>query len=296
MKVKNTLEPDGERMIPEFHKGMLLYGEHLLRYQSVEPLVKEKIVLDIASGSGYGSALLSHNAKKVYGVDVSGESIEYAKKNYPGKNIEYLEGSGTDIPIKDMEIDVAVSHETIEHIEDYKKFLSEIKRILKSDGIFVVSTPNDKIYQQDNHFHLHQFSAKELEKVLKKYFKNVKFYYQGVWLTSGLFEKKNFEEDFRQLRSVDKWVNQDVEKAVYFIAVCSDESINEVNITEGLAISEPWTERQQRYIQNSLDERGRAIEHLEGVLHLRDTEIVELKKSLNAKPPSRIKSKFRHNN
>ncbi len=71
MKIgKAELVNDYERMVPEFHKDNLIYAEHITRYMAAKPLMKNKVVLDIASGSGYGTKMLAETAKYVYGVDV----------------------------------------------------------------------------------------------------------------------------------------------------------------------------------------------------------------------------------
>ena len=44
--------------------------------------------------------------------------------------------------INSESIDVVLSNQVIEHIVKYEKYLSEIKRILKSDGLLILSTPN----------------------------------------------------------------------------------------------------------------------------------------------------------
>src|ERR1035438_3461036 len=89
--------------------------EHLHRYAMATQLVTDKIVLDIASGEGYGSNLLSKFSKKVYGVDISAETIELASKKYLKNNLQFKVGSTSNIPIPDNTIDVVVSFETIEH-------------------------------------------------------------------------------------------------------------------------------------------------------------------------------------
>ena len=122
-KRTSILENDYERMVPEFHKGTIIYGEHLVRYLAAQQIVKGKTVLDIASGSGYGTYSLAKTAKKVYGVDVLADAIHYSKQNYNKSNIEYLQGDGVAIPLKDNSVDVVVSFETIEHIEDYRTFM-----------------------------------------------------------------------------------------------------------------------------------------------------------------------------
>jgi protein-L-isoaspartate O-methyltransferase len=62
--MKDEIINDGERMIPEFHKNNLFYTEHLQRYNQTRDIVKGKVVLDIASGSGYGTKIISKYAKK----------------------------------------------------------------------------------------------------------------------------------------------------------------------------------------------------------------------------------------
>jgi hypothetical protein len=62
MTNKTNLKSDGERMIPAYHKGNIIYGEHMGRYYSILQLIKGKVVLDIASGSGYGSQLMAAQA------------------------------------------------------------------------------------------------------------------------------------------------------------------------------------------------------------------------------------------
>ncbi len=69
----------GERFIPQAtDKEMQL--EHMQRYYSVLSLIKDKVVLDAASGEGYGSYLLSQHAAEVHGVDISKETITHSKK------------------------------------------------------------------------------------------------------------------------------------------------------------------------------------------------------------------------
>lgn len=155
MKAANDkLENDYERMVPEYHEGKLIYAEHVTRYLAAQSVVKDKVVLDIASGSGYGTKILAESAKFVYGVDVNEAAVNYSKKKYASKNIEYLVGDGESIPLKDNSVDVVITFETIEHIKNYSKFLDEVARVLKPDGLAIVSTPNDLEFAEGNHFSL----------------------------------------------------------------------------------------------------------------------------------------------
>jgi O-antigen biosynthesis protein len=49
-----------------------------------------KEILGIASGEGYGSAMLANRASKVTGVDISVEAVKHARKRYKKENLEYM--------------------------------------------------------------------------------------------------------------------------------------------------------------------------------------------------------------
>ena len=176
----------GERLVLGKKGIEQLEMEHLHRYNSICDLVKGKIVLDIACGTGYGSALLAQKAEKVYGVDISQETIDYCNENYKMHNLKYIQGSVSDIPFEDNSIDVIVSFETIEHVTDMlqEEFRKEIKRVLKDDGLLIISTPDKKIYSDipkyNNEFHMKEFYRDEFKEFLDKDFKYVKLFNQGL--------------------------------------------------------------------------------------------------------------------
>lgn len=103
--------------------------EHLHRYAIASEFIDNKIVLDIASGEGYGSYLFTKKAKQVIGIDISSEAISHASEKYKKENLTFKIGSITNIPIEKSSIDVVVSFETLEHIYE-EGMLLEIKRVL----------------------------------------------------------------------------------------------------------------------------------------------------------------------
>ena len=227
MSQNDVLENDYERMIPEFHKGTLTYAEHITRYACAEDLVKNKVVLDIASGSGYGTQMLSRTAKKVFGVDVNDVAVNYARKHYNGRNIEYKVGDGELIPLEDNSVDVVITFETIEHIRNYKKFIKEVKRVLKPNGIAIVSTPNDIEFAEGNHFHLHEFEYDELKQLLKKDFKYMKPYFQATWKYVAVGEEKDFSKEGLVSTELVNLAPLDRDKYLYFYLLCSNRKIDE---------------------------------------------------------------------
>jgi ubiquinone/menaquinone biosynthesis C-methylase UbiE len=282
MAKKTKLENDYERMIPEYHHGMLMYGEHIMRYESVINAVKNKVVLDIASGSGYGTAALAKVAKHVYGVDINEKAVKYSQENYSSRNIKYLVGSGTAIPLKDSSVDVVISHETIEHIDDYKKFLREVKRVLRKGGEVIISTPNDDEYPAGNHFHLHQFKIKEFYQLLSKYFANVTLYYQGAWISAALLNEEDFTSEWRKKIDVFKTQAQPSIKSTYVVAVCSDAKTSQLDTIA--ALTEPWSDKELRElaqqredsIKGLIDNQDKTKKQLEEKIRQLEDQIITI--------------------
>jgi len=222
----------GERYVPNLDAAEISY-EHWHRYLYATQFVKNKVVLDIASGEGYGSDLLAKTAKKVVGVDISEGAIAHANKVYKKDNLKFLVGSVAKIPIEGKGVfDVIVSFETIEHVgkEDQKSFLEEVKRLLKPQGIFICSTPDKKAYSDlpryKNEFHVKEFYEKEYKSFLGSYFKNIKILGQKIYDSSNIWDMqekdKNFEEYFLEFSKNRFRLSEKNKDALYFISISSN--------------------------------------------------------------------------
>lgn len=181
----NELTWTGERLITQIVNN---YGtiEHLHRYAIAKQFAQDKIILDIASGEGYGSNLLSENAKFVFGVDIDEEAVNFANRKYKKDNLNYKVGSASEIPLDDNSVDLIISFETIEHHTKHKEMMLEFKRVLKSDGLIILSSPEKSIYKErdpDNPFHVKELTLTELKKLTSSYFKyssfSKQFYFTG---------------------------------------------------------------------------------------------------------------------
>ncbi len=177
------MELTGERFLPQM-RGVIEY-EHLSRYffviQQID--IKGKTIIDLASGEGYGSEILSRVAQKVIGIDISIEAVNYAKKHYERGNLEFIEGDACNIPLEDNFADVFVSFETIEHHDKHHEMLSEIKRVLKPEGILIMSSPDKKYYTDipdyKNKYHVKELYFEEFKHLIRNYFKNNYFFLQN---------------------------------------------------------------------------------------------------------------------
>lgn len=222
----------GERLVLGKRGIELLEMEHLHRYNSVYNLVKDKIVLDIACGTGYGSALLAQNSKYVYGVDISQEAIDYCNENYNMANLSYRKGSVSKIPLEDNSIEVIISFETIEHVNEelQEAFKKEISRVLKKDGLLIMSTPDKYVYsdipQYENEFHIKEFYKDEFKEFFADIFKNVRFFNQGLQICDVIDDGTDVIDKQLQIKTD----NPNNNLYPYIIAVCSNVNINNINL------------------------------------------------------------------
>ncbi len=173
--------PENSQLNLEEHLIFLL---HKKSYQFVLNEVTGKEVLDIGCGEGYGVKMLSADAKRIVGIDVSLDTIENAKKKYPAANIAFQlinQNENGRLPFTDKSFDIVVSFQVIEHVDNVDVYLQEISRVLKKGGVFYLATPNAQSrllsFQNPwNKHHLKEYTQKDLTNILKKYFSDIELY------------------------------------------------------------------------------------------------------------------------
>jgi SAM-dependent methyltransferase len=174
----------GERLVPG-QVDVDLLNEHMARYTFAARLSRGKRVLDAGCGAGYGSAELALAASSVIGVDVAAEAVEFARANYQSANLEFAQASCTSLPYGDGSFDLVVAFEVIEHLENWREFLQEARRVLAPGGQFIVSTPNKLYYTESrggqgaNPFHVHEFEFNEFRDELKAVFPHVSLFLEN---------------------------------------------------------------------------------------------------------------------
>jgi len=219
----------GERYVPEI--GGAIELEHLHRYLIATKLVKDKKVLDIACGEGYGSDKLALFASHVIGVDIAENVVNYARSKYQRPNLEFCVGSVAEIPVKSNSIDVLVSFETIEHLDQHKKMMSEIKRVLVQEGLLIISSPNKKYYSvvphYSNPYHVKELFTDEFEWLLKDYFSNVRMLGQRVVYGSLVVSREPSDSSFKSLTNESE--DDGFSRIVYDIAITSDHPLPELH-------------------------------------------------------------------
>lgn len=177
-KIRNVQNGVVERVVPE-NEDYGTYQGHYARYTFASKFCKQKVVLDVACGVGYGSYhLIKTGARRVSGVDISKDAIAYAKTHYADPKVGFIVGDATKLPFPDKSFDVIVSFETIEHVREYEKYLAECKRVLKEGGVFICSSPNKVRENTLNPHHIREFYLEEFFGMMNENFRDVELYGQ----------------------------------------------------------------------------------------------------------------------
>jgi len=174
-----NIENIDERIDPQnVPRGIL--SIHLKRYEFARAYCKNSNLLDAACGAGYGSFYLSKEADKVTGIDIDAETIAYAKRHYKSLNLEFKAVDILKTGFDTGSFDVICSFETIEHLRDITAYLNEITRLLRINGIYIVSTPKAAKTNNSPHnpYHTIEFSKKDFESLLGLFFEEVDMYGQ----------------------------------------------------------------------------------------------------------------------
>ena len=174
----------GERIIPG-KVDVDLLNEHVARYTFAARLARGKRVLDAGCGAGYGSAELAQAADSVIGVDRAADAVDFARATYGLPNLRFEQASCEALPHPSGSFDLVVAFEVIEHLENWREFLLEARRVLAPAGQLIVSTPNKLYYTESrgptgaNPFHVHEFDFEEFRSELHGVFPHVSLYLEN---------------------------------------------------------------------------------------------------------------------
>ena len=201
--------------------------EHYHRYLLARDYCRDKDVLDVASGEGYGAALLAQVARSVTGVELDEAVVEAARREFARPNLSFHAGDARDVPLPDASLDVVVSFETLEHLREQDRFLAELKRVLRPGGLLVISTPDRDIYSPlgapPNPYHVLELTRPEFTSLLGRHFAHSAVAGQRAMIGSVIAgpdagPARSFE------RRGDNHIeaSEDLARATYLVALASD--------------------------------------------------------------------------
>jgi ubiquinone/menaquinone biosynthesis C-methylase UbiE len=186
---------------------------HLDRYRFAARQVRGQQVLDCACGTGYGVRRLRElgEAASVVGVDIDDKAIQYARQKHRVESTAFVCSSGDHLPLADNSVDVVTSFETIEHVPDDIALLEEFYRVLRADGILIISTPNQWPLADTPH-HVREYDRSSFLNVLEPRFDCVELYNQNSGSDTPL--------NHGQTRGIVVTTANNKQLAECYIAVC----------------------------------------------------------------------------
>jgi len=140
-------------------------------YEQVSKIVRGSVA-DIGCGTGFGTHLLTCNAKAVTGYEIDEDALRFAERVFPLKSLMFSYGD-LQKGIDDQEFDFVVMIDVIEHLKYDKRGLENAKNMLKPNGQLILSTPNRLSRYRKSENHVREYGPKELEGLLKKVFIDV---------------------------------------------------------------------------------------------------------------------------
>jgi ubiquinone/menaquinone biosynthesis C-methylase UbiE len=132
-------------------------------------------VIDVACGVGYGTDYLAPSTSRIFGVEIADEAIAIARERYRRGNAWFVQADAEHLPFPDAVADAVTCFEGIEHFVHPEIHLNEVVRVLKSAGLYLVSTPHPDAnpHGEENPYHLHEFEPERFESMLRAQFADV---------------------------------------------------------------------------------------------------------------------------
>jgi SAM-dependent methyltransferase len=224
-----SLEPVwAERFGESFPGDPADFFAHEARYLFATRFTRERDVLDLACGTGYGSATLRHfGARTVVGVDISEEAIEEARRLYSRPGIEFLVGDALEPPVRGP-FGALVSFETIEHVAEPEVVLDVLVGLLAPGGVLVCSSPNRKVMNPGasraarprNPHHKVELTRREFRAALRERFEEVQLYGQQYRLPGSRLPGQIVQRAAALYQRATAWPTRIPGTPAYIVAVC----------------------------------------------------------------------------
>ena len=184
-----------ERVSAEASDNFVFQRSLLAYHAAAERIAGD--VLEIGTGSGYGIEVVAPRARRFVTVDKHVPAPELLQL----PNVEFRQAEVPPLDFPDGSFDCVISFQVIEHIRRDGDFVREIARVLRPGGRFIVTTPNAPMSLTRNPWHVREYTAEELRRLLAGSFSTVE--------TLGVFGNEKvmdyYEENRRSVRRITRF-------------------------------------------------------------------------------------------
>ena len=161
------------------------------RYGMIEKRMRGGRVLDLGAGDGYLSGRLAPRCQHVVALEAEPGGVALARKMLQDHdNVEVMQGDAYRIPFPDGQFDSVAMADVIEHLDEPERALAEAARVLRDDGVALVTTPvwrPDRIWDER---HVKEYTADELKSLLASSFRSVEMVFAWPRFWSDLYRTR----------------------------------------------------------------------------------------------------------
>lgn len=203
--------------------------------------IKDKLnlkILDVGCGSGGTTSILTEFGT-VYGIDFSFSALKFSNQ----RGLKVLKSDVYEMPFSSESFDIVTMFDSLEHIENELKVLSEIKRVMKKNSLLFITVPAYQ-FLWSNHdealLHFRRYNSKNLDLVIKNTGLNnirMSYFVSIIFLPLALFRifsklKTNKEKPKPTLIRVPKFIDEILQKLLFF----ENRLMQKVNLPFGLSL------------------------------------------------------------
>ena len=145
-----------------------VFQRSLLAYHAAAQRISGD-VLEIGTGAGYGIEVVAPRARSFVTIDKLAPAPEPTQL----PNVEFRQATVPPLPFANDCFDFVISFQVIEHIKRDLELVREVKRVLRPGGKFIVTTPNAPMSLTRNPWHIREYTAVELRRLLGSEFSSV---------------------------------------------------------------------------------------------------------------------------
>ena len=218
--------------------------------------------------------------RAVTGADIAQSAVDHARARYAAvTNLDFRQADCAALPFADASFDAVVSFETIEHIVAQEPFLDEIRRVLRPDGLLILSCPNKAEYSDrlgvTNEFHVRELYRDELAALIAPRFAHALWYgqrpsfYSVVWPEAGHRRAARSSKSRRPPPTPPRRVTR---RPLYFIVVASASAARLAGVAPRLSVladRDEWVHRDYEKVMRDLEATHRRSNDLDAKLSLR---------------------------
>ena len=162
------------------------------RYQVVADRIKgAPHILEIGAGDGRLTASLARSGTSVIGIEIDDTAVRLASSALQHMdNCAIAQADCYQLPFPPKKFDVAVMADVIEHLDEPDSALEEATRVLKPDGVLIVTTPKWRPDRVWDVYHVREYTPSEIGGCLKKFFERVDISYFWPLFWSNMYSTR----------------------------------------------------------------------------------------------------------